>query len=286
MNRAEYKALFADQDISHIERSLYLYLRWHMDYSTGVVGESRKLSYQGIIEHLEVCPNPASHEKDFKPSRDQIKRLLNKLIGRNWIAPLHDRKSQKGPVRMAFRLVLASADLVRSQEERHQSATGAPQHNPHSARVFDFPAHSKVPYERHTSDLSDKDNIYNACVREDLVFDDQFALMAKQSQLIIDDQGILDVFEQFKFSPKDDGAARDQGQWLKQWRSYCVNVRINNNKRGGTNAINQQFGNGASGQNATARALAESKRAAEYCAEEGIDGSVLDQIISLSEGQA
>ena len=289
MNLAEYRALFAAADIGHVERSLYLYLRWHMDFSTGVVGQSRRISYQGIAEHLEVLPLIGSTSPVERFSRDQVKRLLNKLVGRGWIEPLH-RSRTNGPVSMVFRLVLAESDLLGSQEERQRSATGAPRHKPHSARVFDFRKGAKVGEERHTSDLSVKEDIYNArdgfelFARVDLVFDGQFKMAAQQAKLAWPDEKLWALFDQFRASPKDDGSSKDMGQWLKLWRSYCVNVYANNVIRGNTNEISQFAGERSVAGNATARALAESKQAAEYCAENGIDGSVLDRIIALAEG--
>jgi hypothetical protein len=251
VNLSEHKALFAEPDISHVERSLYLYLRWHMDFKTGVVGVTRRISYQGIAEHLEVVPVAGSQAREVRFSRDQIKRLLNKLIGRRWLEPLH-RARTNGPVRMVFNFPLASSDSLGSQEERQRCATGAPRQNPHSARVFDFPKGVNLEEERHTSDLSVKEDIYT---REALVFDEQFKIMAQQAKLGWDDVKLLALFDQFKASVKDDGSSKNLGQWLKIWRSYCVNVYANNVIRGDSNAIDKQSGSKNSSSSAAASTL-------------------------------
>lgn len=244
MNRSEYKALFADQSIKCIERSLYLYLRHHMDYDSGVVGKTRKISYQGIAENLEFIPDIGSTEPSFKPSRDQIKRLLNKIIRRGWVEPLHN-KNNTGPVRMIFRLVLASADSVRPHEERQRSATGAPQQMPHSARVLQFPEGSNQVHERHTSDLSDKEDIYNArelCLKVDLKYEGQFCDIPSIVGLVLEKEELNDLFNVFRNSVKDMNINRSVSEWLGYWRQYCASVKANQSRnqkssQGGSNGV-------------------------------------------------
>ncbi|MEI8647422.1 hypothetical protein P4S73_04740 [Paraglaciecola sp. Hal342] len=286
MNQAEYAALDSPE-LSAEAVTLYVTgFRQHMDYASGRV----LVSLAAMRRKLEFIPPVGSTAKPVRPTVQKVRSVIDMLVRHQLIRCVEkgDKQSRKPAV---FLCVLATSDLVRLNEEQHENNTRTTRAQK-PLNVFDLKAcrqkSKKIAFseEQHSSVNSEQDNIYNACVREDLVFNDQFRLTAKQAMLIIDDQDLLDVFEQFKVSPKDDGAAKNQGQWLKLWRSYCVNVRINNKKRGGYNAINQQFGNGAGEQNAAARALAESKRAAEHCAEEGIDGSILDQIIELAEGQA
>lgn len=277
MNKNECRALFAEPDISHVERSLYLYLRMHMDYSTGEVGRSRRLSYQGIIEHLEVLPAIGSHDPAYRPSRDQVKRLLNKLVRRGLIQPAHT--TTKGPAPMLFRLVLATADLVRPQEERPRSAQGAPRQNPHSARVLDFPAPQKTPEERHTSDLSDIEREI-AHTREELVLDDDYVAVAKQVALLVEPDEITALFEQFRYAVDEPLVNRVKGQWLGQWRKYCAAVRANRLSKakqssGGQHATGKRF-------NPTSHSLDTAITAAHYNAEHGIDFSVLDEIAEIT----
>lgn len=56
---------------------LYLYLRQFMDYSTGVVGRKRGISYQSIGEALYLEPEPGI--KSGSPHRSAIRRALDRL---------------------------------------------------------------------------------------------------------------------------------------------------------------------------------------------------------------
>lgn len=269
MNQTEYKALFTDESVSHVERSLYLYLRWQMDWDTGVVGgPAKRISYQAIREHIRYIPPAQSSDKPFEPNQHKIKRLLNKLIGRGWIEPLHDRN--KGKVYMIFHLVLAVPKQVRADSQRHRNDTGVPLKNVTELMAYRKEANQKEAHSATHHITSKEIDIYT---REALIFDGQFKMMAQQAKLGWDDVKLGALFEQFKASTKDDGSSKDLGQWLKIWRSYCVNVYANNVIKGDDNAKRGGFGSSAGEQ------FEQSRRAAEFCVESGIDGSALDEAV-------
>jgi hypothetical protein len=58
---------------------VYMYLRWHMDGQTRVVGAKRRISYRALREHLERRPERRSNwtEKDVPTSfiREQLRHL-------------------------------------------------------------------------------------------------------------------------------------------------------------------------------------------------------------------
>lgn len=107
---------------------LYLrVIRKHMDFRSGITGEKRRISYAQMQEVLAYKPNPHSGEKPVEYSRDQIKRLVQKLVKAGLIERLHN--TERGVAPMVFRLPLACTD---EEEPRHVSATAtAPHANPH-----------------------------------------------------------------------------------------------------------------------------------------------------------
>lgn len=64
--------------LPHLQQLLYFRgLRPYMDYSTGVVGIKRGISYQSLVEELYVEPHPGF--KSGSPSKQQIQRALEGL---------------------------------------------------------------------------------------------------------------------------------------------------------------------------------------------------------------
>lgn len=277
MNRAEYSALFEDRHISDRERSLYLYLRWHMDYDTGIVGAVRKISYQAIRENLEHKPERGSKEPHTYLTKDQVKRLLRKLERYGWIEPLHSKQPGE---HMVFRLVLASAGLVRPNEERHMSATGgAPQQNPVKPTAeMNMSATGAPHHERHTSDTSGiKPSLSNARAREtsqksnfstgqELSFSDQFKQTAKITGLTLSEEQLSGLFDTFRFHNKHRNTMRSPADWLAEWRVWCG--REKSYGRPNTQKHSRPGGNQRA-ENPTARLLRESKEAAAELARTG-----------------
>lgn len=126
-------------------RVLYLQgLRRHMDYSTGLVGLSRRISYQSMREVLEVHRDLGSKLEPDKVTNDQIRAALAQLErakdADGHPAPLIARVRQPGQGKFAplvFRLLLATVKKPDSSGSCPDFAGGAsirpneePQENP------------------------------------------------------------------------------------------------------------------------------------------------------------
>lgn len=131
-------------DLPHEAQILYLrVIRKHMDYATGITGEKRRISYTQMQEVLAYKPPRHSKEKPREYSRDQIKRLVQKLVDAGLIERLHT--TEKGVAPMIFRLPLASSDV---DEQRHESATATPPHeNPRGCWTGDDNNATRAPHE-------------------------------------------------------------------------------------------------------------------------------------------
>ena len=131
-------------DLPHEAQILYLrVIRKHMDYGTGVTGEKRRISYQQMQETLSYQPPRHSREKPVEYSRDQIKRLVQKLVDAGLIERRHN--TDKGVAPMVFFLPLASYD---TEQHRHESATATPpQQNPHGCGAGEGNTAIRAPQE-------------------------------------------------------------------------------------------------------------------------------------------
>lgn len=91
---------------------LYSYeLRVHMDFATGVVGETRRLSQQGLLELLERRPERGSRRPQKQRNRDWLQRQIRALIRHGLIERIPEKQ-------LCFRLVLADTKAIRANEER------------------------------------------------------------------------------------------------------------------------------------------------------------------------
>lgn len=162
MNADEYAVLLDDSELSPAMRTVYLVFRRYMDYATGITGQKRVVCYRELAQSLEYVPPRGSREKSLRYTRDQIKRLIQGLVERGYLVRLHGSGLRES---MVFKLPLASCDLNRLGEERHQSATSTPPHKkPVSMRVSGGNPATRAPQdERHISDISDNSlSILNA----------------------------------------------------------------------------------------------------------------------------
>lgn len=75
INQYERDALMG---LPHVTRLLYFALRPYMDYSTGIVGIKRGISYQALREELYVEPH-TGYENSGSPSKQQIRRAIKTL---------------------------------------------------------------------------------------------------------------------------------------------------------------------------------------------------------------
>lgn len=145
--------------LPHVAQLLYIrVLRRWMNYSDGVVGRKRRISYQQIKEELECIPSRGRMDNRVVLSKDQIKRLLSRLEDAGLIVSLHD-KSARAP--MEFRLPLAMCDLVRPREYRHDSATvKAPHANVDGERAGGgYAATNEHAQFRHTSEYPSNNSL-------------------------------------------------------------------------------------------------------------------------------
>ena len=96
-------------------------LRRHMDYKTGIVGEARGVSYQMFQEHLEVRPQKGSKAPTWIPTLSAIRNMEKQLIA----AGLIEKIQKENPFdKMCYRLVLATTDSLRPNEERQRNDIG------------------------------------------------------------------------------------------------------------------------------------------------------------------
>ena len=265
-------------EVSAVESRLYMYLRRHMDYRTGVVGHPRRISYQSIREHLEYLPERGSTVKPFSPSNQQINRLLRKLESRGFIERLHDGSQLKEA--MLFRMLLAVTDLNRPNEERQRSDTRAPTRqspiNTGAESVMSDKGATRE--ERHTSVPSDiKPSLSNARVRESGNFEDlktgkelqynpQFRQIANITGLTYSDERLEGLFEAFRFTKKNRNQAQAMPDWLADWRVWCGREKSYGKS---TTENNARAGGNQRAENPTARLLRESKEAAAELARTG-----------------
>lgn len=102
--------------LDHAAQVLYLrVLRRRVDFDTGIVGVSCRLSYQAIAEWLEIRPEWGSNKSVERLSIGRIRALLLMLER----AGLIERVTKNGRVLpLVFKLVFASTGLVRLKKER------------------------------------------------------------------------------------------------------------------------------------------------------------------------
>lgn len=99
INEHELSALMGQPYILY---ALYLYLRSHMDYGTGIVGFKRGISYQSISEALYLEPEPGI--KSGSPHRSAIRRAIDRLERINLL------QRTGGLDNLVFRMPMAQTD--------------------------------------------------------------------------------------------------------------------------------------------------------------------------------
>ncbi|MCK7458479.1 hypothetical protein [Idiomarina aminovorans] len=238
----------------------------------------RRISYQSIREHLEFNPERGSRETPYSPTNDQIKRLLRKLERYGWIERQHKNHLKEN---MVFRLVYASSESLRSNEERQGSAMrgaplSAPQQNPVNTRAEDTNTATMsakgAPWDvRHTSVTSDKDlslTRAGATTGSDLTFTSEFLKQAKlhgPAQTTAEE--IEAIFDHFRFHAKHHSTARSQPDWLAEWRAWIAREKVYATKQ----QRNTRSGAGGNQrpENPTAKLLRQSKEHSERLAATG-----------------
>ncbi|NWO06846.1 MAG: hypothetical protein HLX50_14475 [Alteromonadaceae bacterium] len=278
MNPSEFDAVMLS-DLCHPSKLLYGYLRRHMDYKTGLTGTPRRISYQSIREFLEFVPPRGSTAAEYKPSNQQINRLLRKLETLGAIERMHGNHLKES---MVFRLVFATTDLNRLDEERQGSDTRAPtraatRENPVATR--DEPTNpdtmsdkGATREERHTSVTSDIKDLSltraGATTGSDLQFTSEFLHLAKlhgPAQTTAEE--IEAHFEHFRFHAKHHSTARSHHDWLAEWRAWIAREKVYATKQ----QTKTHFGAGGNQrpENSSAKALREAKQHSEQLAQTG-----------------
>lgn len=278
MNPSEFDEVMLS-DLCHASKLLYSYLRRHMDYSTGLVGTPRRISYQSIREFLEYVPPRGSRAAEYKPSNQQINRLLRKLETLGAIERVHGNHLKES---MVFRLVFATTDLNRPDEERQGSDTRTPTRAPTRQNPITTRAEPTNPdtmsdkgatrEERHTSVTSDIKDLSltraGATTGSHLEFSDQFLNVARMNgPAQITDEEIEAIFDHFRFHSKHHSTLREPPQWLAEWRAWMAREKVyatkqQRNTRNGT-------GGNQRPENPTAKLLRESKAHSEQLAQSG-----------------
>lgn len=253
MKLDEFEAM---RELTRTETKVYLHLRHHMDYATGVVGVKRKISYQSIREYIEEIPPRGSKEPAYKPSKQQINRVLRKLEVAGVIKRLHSGKPNEY---MVFKLVLAATDLDRPNEERHMSDTraatrGATQQNPSNTRAATTNTDTgsdkgATPDDRHTSDTSDIRDREIARTRESNHLTGRDLTLSPPLQAIAfrrygnNHHLIENEFESFRLHKSHRTTERGLLEWQDEWKRWIARSNIMNpspTQRGKSHAANQQ----------------------------------------------
>ena len=137
----------------HLDQVLYVFgLRRHMDYATGIVGESRRISVQSLKEAAYVEPSNGPVREKGAPTKHRILRSIDRLADKGLV-------EREGT--FVFRLPLADCDEVRSEKLRTycapDSATdsapdSAPRQASHDAVFSESSAPDSAPDSAPTED--------------------------------------------------------------------------------------------------------------------------------------
>lgn len=132
-------------------------LRRHADYATGVVGRSRRISWQGLREVLEVEPRPGI-ARDI-PSKDQVRRLVDHLVRQGLVELVSDMAAKQLIMLLPMALTDKSVQkkpATNPPQTRHSkpatSPTGCEANN--GAGFADFP--NEYPPQNHTTENTEK----------------------------------------------------------------------------------------------------------------------------------
>lgn len=146
INEAEYSLMLESAESGRVYAwFVYMYLRWHMDYGTGIVGVRRGISYQALREHLERRPDRGSRWGIKEVSKSFVREQIRWLIGKGYL------ERHGGDSKLVFRLVSATWQ----QSVSTRNSTGG--NTPFSDRPRGKAGHLSIvptteqPHEQHTS---------------------------------------------------------------------------------------------------------------------------------------
>lgn len=118
INELEEDALYG---LPHEAQSLYRFLRWRMDKETGLVGATRKISYQAMFEALEVNRDKQSPIPEYRPTLKQLRVMIDQLIKADLLERM-PKKRRMDPI--VFRMLLVPTGLIRPREEGQKKGQG------------------------------------------------------------------------------------------------------------------------------------------------------------------
>ena len=250
MNWREYDLVVLNPELSPLHARLYCYLRRNMDINSGVVGDADKklISYQAIRENLEYHPKARSNERPLKVSRDQVKRMLERLVE---VGAIRRLKGQRYGRELRFFLTYATTESVcneyarpmRATDARHTLSTDA-RHAESRVDTGNCPdarpekevgrAYSGFSDARHTSDIITlSQNNYKYYSPDD----DDWAWLRYQKIDLGNGRGEIDVgMETEKFNLKYSGAedydmSRQRADW-RMWMLRAVEFRAEKRNQG------------------------------------------------------
>lgn len=113
--------------LPHSDQVLYLRgMRKNMDFSSGTVGITRRISYQGFKELLEVNRNQGSTKANYAPSRDELRAMVARLIKVGLLERIQLKTGMKIEP-LAFKLPLAHIGRYSTSiKQPHHSTTATP----------------------------------------------------------------------------------------------------------------------------------------------------------------
>lgn len=138
----------------HLDQVLYVFgLRRHMDYATGVVGESRRISVQSLKEAAFVEPSNGPVRESGSPSKHRILRAIERLADRGLVV-------REGT--FVFRLPLADIGEVSEKKLRTYCAPlyapdSAPDSAPENINSDERLTNSSAPDSAPGSEPTDRD---------------------------------------------------------------------------------------------------------------------------------
>jgi hypothetical protein len=113
--------------LPHADQVLYLRgMRKNMDFSTGVVGIRRAISYQGFKELLEINRRQGSNKPSYAPTKDELRACIERLVKAGLLERINLNTGSRIE-RMVFRLPLAHVGQrsISIKEPLHHT-TGTP----------------------------------------------------------------------------------------------------------------------------------------------------------------
>jgi hypothetical protein len=217
--------------LPHTTRTLYREgLRPYMNFSTGLVGVERKVSYQQFKELLEVDQDRGSKTDAYEPTLEQMRNMFRQLIRHGLVVKI---KQEKRTAPMVYKLVFADTKQIRPNEEPHMNPIGG---TPKQNAVFpegngNIRAVNPIgtPYdEPHTSVYTDNPKYIGSFTMPD-DWEPDAEIMKGITQRGGVDIALLDktVLTKFITHHKAAKSCLDQDQWHSKLFNWLSNEKAN-----------------------------------------------------------